>query len=225
MTSPFRSLSGDAEVHLATEPTSELQLSYIITATVMWIAHCLLRTGAWLNLIHLSMITTNCAYWIKQKGSPTLCTATKQPLPLKRLNLLNLSIGNFSSRVWFRLASQLANDRLLGTPFTDRFIRGVFPSKRKVLLSLSELVSTTAKRRVPKPARRTNLITEEPVSATYRFKVETDRVYDNVVGAKQIEQQLYTGHYVLVNTQSCGLLRMEPIDLSRHIKLAARVVM
>lgn len=171
------------------------------------------------------MISTNCAYRIKQDGLTTLRTATKQSLPLNRLIIPNLRIGNLKSQVWFGFALQLAFKILLGIAFIDRFISGNFPSKQKAVPWHSRPVAITAKPKSPNTAQKAHNIADKPVSASYYNKTEAKSLYDVARAAKQIEQQPYTKHHVLASTHSYGLLTIKPIGLSRHDRLATRAVM
>lgn len=107
----------------------------------MYTAHCLLDTGAGINIIRSSLVPTSWFKRIKRDKLPTLQTATKQPLSMDGFILLNLRLGDLNTRIWFGVAPHLALDIFLGTAFIDRFIRSIFPSERKVVPWHSKLVA------------------------------------------------------------------------------------
>lgn len=190
----------------------------------MQAAHYLFDAGVGWNLIRSSMFPTDLGKCIKQDGPSTLCTAAKRSLPLNGLILLKLQIGNFHTRVWLLIALLDAVEMLLGTAFIDRFMCGIFPSGRRVLPWSSRSVTITVKSKTSNTALKTNLISDKPMSAGYRNKIESDSVYDFERVVKQIERQPNTQQHVLANRQSYGLFTMEPIDLCRHTTLATRGV-
>lgn len=59
-------------------------------------------------------------------------TGTKEPILLDGSNLLFVQIGGLSFRLWFGVVENLVVDVLLGTSFIDRYIHGIFHSKREV---------------------------------------------------------------------------------------------
>lgn len=81
-----------------------------------------------------------------------------------------------------------------------------------------------AESRTPNSTRKTNLLTDEPVSADDHTNVAISSVYDVMQVAKQIKLKPYTQNNVLVNKQSNGLLSIESIDHRRHNTSAVRGV-
>lgn len=188
-------------------------------------AHRLLDAGAGVNFIRSSTIPTSWAYHINRDGLLTLHTAPKQPSSPNRVILINLRIAIFISRVWLGAAPQLAAHVILGTAFIDRFVRCIFSSERKAIPWHSKPIAFATKPRAPQFARKTNLIANGLVSAAYRNRAQTVPVYDVVRVAKGIEQQPYTKHRALTDTQPYGILIIDPIDLSRRSTLDAHGVL
>lgn len=93
----------------------------------------LLDTGAGAKLINAPMTPSTWGGCVKQNTRPKVSTATKQPSQLDGRILLSLQLGNITTRVWFDITRHPAVDILLCTTFIDRFIRGIFPSERKVV--------------------------------------------------------------------------------------------
>lgn len=62
-----------------------------------------------------------------------LQTGTEQPLNMGWKILLRIRLSALCVRVWFGIAPNLAVDMSRWTSFLDRFIRSIFPSKRKVV--------------------------------------------------------------------------------------------
>lgn len=124
-------------------------------------------------------------------------------------------MGDINSRVWFGIAPQLAAETELGTTFTDCFIRNIFPSKRNVVPWHSRPVVIAGKPKTPYAKIRSNLISEDPVSAVYYDRAETDPVYDVVQVANTIELQPYTQHHVLINTDlPVSILKNKPTSVA-----------
>lgn len=129
---------------LTAEPTYTLLISYTTTATIMYPANCFLNTKADVKLIYPSTLSREWNHCIKRKNLPTICTAAKEPLPLDGLILPPLCLGDLCTRIWFDVALHLTMDILLDTSFIDRFLRGIFPSERKILLWHSQPVAILA---------------------------------------------------------------------------------
>lgn len=213
--------SGDADVYFTTRTTHYHQASYGITATVMRAAHCLSDRKASVIFIQSLLIATNWRYHITRDGLPTLRIATKKPLRLDGLILLNIHIGDLNTCVWFAIAPQLAVDILLGIAFINHFKRGIFPSEQKIVSWHSGSVAITTKLRAH-TAPKANLSTDKPMPAAYHSYTEADFVNEVVWGSKQIELPLCTQNHALAKTQRHGLTTVEPNDVSGHSTLAVR---
>lgn len=94
---------------------------------------CLLNTGAGLNLISKASQKRQIFTNIKKQKFSRLRTATKEPISLRGKILLFISMNELSVRVLFGIVENLAIEVLLRTSFIDRYIRGNFPSERKVV--------------------------------------------------------------------------------------------
>lgn len=150
---------------------------------------------------------------------------TKPLLPLDRLIHFHLRLGELSTHIWFSVALNLAVDTLLGTSFTYRFIRGIFPSERKVALWHSQPVTIIAHLRTPKDTCIPNNIRHSTAQAGDQ-NVYHDARYDVVRVAQQIVLQPNITCHVLVRAKPHHLHTIEPkaLPTSRLHTLAARQV-
>lgn len=134
----------ESKVAFTTKLTYNVVLTYGVTAKTMLTAFGLLRKGDGVNPVHLLLINTSWKHCIGRHDLPRLCTAQGRPLRLDGLIILYLCLGDFCILVWFRIASHLALDILLGTVFIDRSMFKIFPIERKVELRNSQPVAIVA---------------------------------------------------------------------------------
>lgn len=87
----------------------------------------LLDMGAWVNLVHPSLISTCSNHRIKRHDFLRLRIATRKPIQLNGWILLYLCLGDKCTLLWFGIARFLAVDIFLGTAFMDRIIRENVP--------------------------------------------------------------------------------------------------
>lgn len=85
------------------------------------------------NLVNKTLLKHPWIHRVQQGSLPKLQPITRQPLHVKRNILLCFHFGSQRIGVWFGVASDLAVDKLLGTSYVDRFIHGIFLSKRRVV--------------------------------------------------------------------------------------------
>lgn len=102
----------------------------------------LLHTGDGVNLIYVALIPLGWRTSIKKEALLKLRTTTKQPLYNERLVLLHLRLGDLCTQVWFGIASQIADDMLVGNAFIDHFIHRIFPLEQMVVPWHSPPVAT-----------------------------------------------------------------------------------
>lgn len=80
-------------------PTYKLGITYGIFISTLHTASWILDTGAGFNDVHSRMIPLNLANCIKRKNMPQLRTATKQSLHCDGMILLQLRLGELSTRI------------------------------------------------------------------------------------------------------------------------------
>lgn len=94
---------------------------------------CLLDIGAGLDLINNASLKKEWQTDIKRQQFPGLRTATKEPIILDGTILLIVKIGELKVRIRSENVENVVVNTLLGASFIDRYIRGIFLSKIKVL--------------------------------------------------------------------------------------------
>lgn len=99
-------------------------------------------------------------------------------------------------------------DILPGTKFIDRFVRGIFPPKRKVIpWNLQPVAIVAYKLQITE----VNVVDSGTKEVNEAEQVLEDAVENFVVRVKrQVVLQPNTKHHVLVTTKSRGLLTIEP---------------
>lgn len=123
------------------QPTYRCQTSFGTSPVAMLIPQCLLNTGAGLNLVNRTLIPKTWAHRIQRESLPKLQTATEQPLHVKEKILLHVRFEYLCVEAWFGIVFNLAVDIFISTSFIDKLIRGIFPSKRKVVSWHSDSVA------------------------------------------------------------------------------------
>lgn len=108
--------------------------------------------------------------------------------------------------------------------FTDRFIRGSFPSERKVVLWISQLVAKVARRLRNTGVNVINSNTSETIEAGKVFDGANQNSIVRV--ARQRILKSNTKHDILVMTKPSGLLTIQPrlSRSSRKCTLADRAI-
>lgn len=187
---------------------------------------CLLDTGADLNLVNASMIPPQWAARIKRQNLPRLRTATKEPLALDGTIILHLRLGDLRVRVCFGVVPNLVVDFLLGTSFSDRFIRGIFPSERKIVPWHSHPVTILASQR-PSATTATNNAISAIEDTSLDQAVTNDQVTHPILVARQMVIPANTASSVLVTTAATGLFLVQPriMRITRQTTIAARRIL
>lgn len=123
--------------------------------------------------------------------------------------LLHLRLRKLSTRISFRVAPHLAVEIILGTSFTDRLVRGIFSSERKVVPWHPQAVAILVHKRTPQDTHKSSNVSPNPAQGV-DHNVCPDTGYDAVRLAKKVVLQPHTQHHVLVSTKSNGGLTSEP---------------
>lgn len=112
------------------------------------------------------------------------------------------------------MSPNLAVDILFGTFIVDRFMRGIFPVKRKVVPCHSQLVA-----RLSGNEKRTDTSiignSEQELPRAVE-KPTNEKWHGPVRVARQIELKQFMQHPVLVQTSSMGLITIEPKQISAN---------
>lgn len=144
-----------------------------------------------------------------EKNSFTsLRTATKQLLTLDSFILLNLRLSGLQTRAWCGVAPLFAVNLLLGTPFIDSCIRGIFPSERKILPWQSHPVAIL-KRRKSFAATTTNRLSPAFSKGTVRKVIQDEFTTTFIRVARHILVQGNSATQVLVTTTASRILLIQ----------------
>lgn len=123
--------TADTDVVVMAKPTDKIGIAYDKFDNALHTAVFHLRTGAGVLFILSALIPPKRRINVMKESSPRFRTASKQQLQTKAINMLYLCIGDVCTRVWLG-APKLAFN-LFSTAFIYRILRGIFPSKRKVV--------------------------------------------------------------------------------------------
>lgn len=117
---------------LFAEPMYEVSFQVRLFPNKLQSNSCLFDTGPGLNIINSYCIKDDWKHEIKCHPTARLQSANNKTTTLLGTVLLIVRIENFLVKVWFRIIENSAADILFGTPFIDRYIRGIFPGNRKL---------------------------------------------------------------------------------------------
>lgn len=161
---------------------------------------CSLDNVAGGSLIRSPMIYMGSAGQIKRKDVPQLQTKTKKnPLPLERIILLHLRLGELSIRIWFGVAPHLAIEILLGTSSTKCFTRRIFPAERKVVFCPSQPEALLAQEWASQGTRPLNTLSHILKQAVSQ-NADNNFNYNVIRVARQVILQPNMQIHVLVTT-------------------------
>lgn len=94
----------------------------------------LFNTEAEVNLIHSAYIPPGRINSVKKDAQPRLRKATKEPLQVDGVTVLQLRLGDLCRRPWFTIAPKLSGNVLIGTAYIDGFILKISPTERKEVI-------------------------------------------------------------------------------------------
>lgn len=117
-----------------------LDVTIELVPTRMSLINCVLITGAGLNLVREDVLNIE---WLEAAKSENGLQFGGQPNPTLDIAgpvTIHLRIERPQVNVVFGVVCQLAVLVLLGTSFINKFIRGIFPEERKVMLQNSNPV-------------------------------------------------------------------------------------
>lgn len=115
------------------KPTYMVFISALHTLTVHLTVRSLLDTIPGLNCLNSSFLWRNWHAGVKPVQTPVVKTVTRGEVTVQVLFYLHVPSENSHARTWFCTGENLAVDLLLGTPFRDRWIRGIFPTEWRVV--------------------------------------------------------------------------------------------
>lgn len=191
------------------QPTYKLRISYRFATTVLITSVYLLDTWAGINSIQAEMISQACASAIKWNKLSSLRPTTKQPHTLGGIILFHFQLSNLQARVWLGMAPYVAVTILLGTLFTDRFIRGIFASEQKIVPCHFHAEAILVCRR-SSAAAISSISSFASCNDTTRKAVHKEFKAKLSYIARQCIIQPHTAAQVVVTTSALGLLLMKP---------------
>jgi hypothetical protein len=117
----------------AVRPNYKLSATIGLTPEVMITTPVLVDTGATMNLIAAKFLPPEWRSKIRPYNGREVESANKTTLTILGLLPLYVRMGDLKVKVWFAVTQDLCARVLLGTPFIDRFIKGMFPPERKIV--------------------------------------------------------------------------------------------
>lgn len=178
----------------------------------MHTANCVVDREAGKNFVCFSMLPGECTHHSMRSKLPILRTVTRESVAVYRMIPLHFYLSNLCSCTGFGVAAHLAVDIFPGTSFFDRFIRGTFPSVRKIIPRNSQFVTILAHAKTTKNVHTMKKVLYNLDEADDR-RDKNNAAWDIVRLAHQTLQQPYTHCHVLITTKSHGLLAFEPIAM------------
>lgn len=112
--------------------------------------------------------------------------------------------------IWFGIVFYLAVDVSPGASFVDRFISGIFPSKRKVVRWHSHLVAISVSSEISKSSNPTTAIVNTPIGDTHKLEIEFEKTSTPIRMARKALLQPHTECHVMVITSASGLHTIQP---------------
>ena len=93
----------------------------------------LVDTGATMNLIHVHFLPKKWHAAIQPYTGSIVQSANKSPLSLLGVIRLCLRLGDLQVKVRFGVVRELVTRILVGAPFIDKFVAGIFPPERRIV--------------------------------------------------------------------------------------------
>lgn len=178
-------------IALTVKTTYKVCLTGGIFVSAMRTTHCLLDTGAGVNIIHFSVLPSSWNHYMKRDSKQKMRTVIKQSLPLDKLIFLHLHQRKLNTRVRFDVAPHPDLDTLLLSALSDCFDYGTFPSERQVVPWHSKrvaILSHTILSRNNNTFKSSSRYFENSADDS----VGNDSTHDTAWVARRILLQLYT---------------------------------
>lgn len=229
------------EVPYTDNQAAAVRPNYKVSATVglspemMITTPVLIDTGATMNLVAAKFLPPEWREKVRPYNGRDVESANKTSLTISGLIPLCVRVGDLKVKVWFAVAQDLCTRVLLGTPFIDRFIKGIFPPERKLvprdsppvhILAIDEPNMVMAveddKRPCPPDAPQPELTTASDDLARTQTQCEK-----RVRVAKSTTIAPWTEKPILVNCDVSGLVVITPYDktIRSRLSMVARGVM
>lgn len=122
----------------------KLSASLGMTSQTLHPLTVVLDTGAGPNLVDKRWLPSSWHDRIQPSPVANLSAAANQPIPVIGVILLHVRLGDLCTKVWFGVVERLVTPCLLGTSFSDRFIKAIFCMDRKVVPIHSRVVPILA---------------------------------------------------------------------------------
>lgn len=173
-----------------------------------------LDTGAGPNLIHYDRIDPAWRTSIRDTTTPSLRDASKRAMRTLGVITLLVRIGQFQAHVQFLVVPNLAVDCILGTTFTDRHVKAIYPRSQTVHFHDAPPVALVGSTSPTAPASAPHDLAQETPSRKLRL-------------ARAIVIPPMTQMPATVTAASGGLcfLQNHPRMAHKHLALMAQGVM
>lgn len=158
----------------------KLHISIGIHSHTLPPTECLLDTGAGLDLMNASLVHKVSTSFIKNTKLLRLLSAIIELIQFHKTILIHLRIENLVTRYWLEIVPNLAVSLLLETLFNDRFIRRLFPSKRKFVPWHSKPVAIFAAFHRQDRSASAPLVSEKPLESFTNTETHQERLAQNV---------------------------------------------
>ena len=138
------------EVPLESDQCPLTAANYKVAATVgivpdfMVAVPLLVDSGAVMNLVNLNFLPKKWHSAIQPYQGNPLNSANQSTLEVVGVIKLCLCLGDLKVKVRFGVARHLVTRLLVGTPFIDNFVKGIFPPERQIVPQHSKAVPILA---------------------------------------------------------------------------------